>query len=178
MTATIVFQGRRIEPAVFDLGCQRAAAALHAAGVREGGVVAMMMRNSPVALELMLAVRALGAQWCAINWHFKTDEVAYILADSGASVFVVDEELLAGLPGLQLGALRAWAVPRGDALEQSALPSWRVECAAHEALLQAPRPPRGAMFYTSGTTGLPKGIRRAPSTPEQVASGMAVVPEV
>lgn len=35
-------------------------------------MVAIMMRNGPNALEVMLATRWIGAQWCPINWHFKT----------------------------------------------------------------------------------------------------------
>ncbi len=179
MTATILFQGQRTAPQVFEQGCQRAMSALRGAGVGPGDVVALMLRNHPLTLELMLAVRALGAQWCPVNWHFKTDEVAYILADSGAAVFIVDSALLAGLPGLSLQGLQTWVVPaEAGGAAPAGLPSWPALRDASSAQEHAPEPLRGAMFYTSGTTGRPKGIQRAAATPEQAAQGQAVMRHV
>ena len=186
MGSAIVFRGERIAPDVFEDAIARAAALLQAAGIAPGDVVALMLRNRPDTLALMLAVRRLGAQWCPVNWHFKTDEVAYILADSGARVFVVDADLLATLPGLSLDGLQAWVVPQAAPQTASqtgtddaaALPLWTAACAAAAPAQDPPQAPRGAMFYTSGTTGRPKGIRRAPATPEQAARGLAVLRHV
>ena len=176
MTATILFQGRPTAPGAFEQGCQRARAALQAAGVGPGDVVALMLRNEPLTLELMVAVRTMGAQWCPVNWHFKTDEVAYILADSGARVFIVDSALLAALQGLPLQGVQTWVVPVEGA--PSNLLSWPAlrDAAAADSL--PPAPLRGAMFYTSGTTGRPKGIQRAAATPQQAVQGQAVMRHV
>ncbi|HSB23021.1 MAG TPA: AMP-binding protein, partial [Burkholderiaceae bacterium] len=136
-----------------------------ALGVTAADTVALMLRNTPTVIELMLALRWLGATWCPINWHFKRDELQYILGDCGARVFVAEAELLrelhdavpAGMPAIAAGdAGPAW--PRWDALRDAAPP-----CA------DAARTPRGPMLYTSGTTGRPKGIRRSLPTPEQIA---------
>ncbi len=176
MTASIIFQGRPTAPEVFEQGCLRARAALQSVGVGPGDVVALMLRNEPLTLELMVAVRAMGAQWCPVNWHFKTDEVAYIVADSGARVFIIDSALLAGLPGLQLQGVQTWVVPVEGA--PSDLPSWPALRDAAAALPLPAAPLRGAMFYTSGTTGRPKGIKRAAATPEQAVQGQAVMRHV
>ena len=72
----------------------RAAGALQRLGIGDGDTVALMMRNSPTVLELMLACRWLGATWCPINWHFKHDELRHILGDCGAKLFVADAPLL------------------------------------------------------------------------------------
>ena len=100
MRPTLYFQNQRIDAEVFFQRWQRSAAALRAIGVREGDVIAMMVRNSPLALELTLAARWIGAYWCPVNWHFKGEELDYILADSGASVFIADAATLAGLNDL------------------------------------------------------------------------------
>ena len=104
MKTTLTFKGETIAAHDFDLRCRRSAAVLQAAGIGDGDVVALMMRNSPEALELLLAVRHLGAQWVPVNWHFKTDEVHHILSNSGARLFIADAALLAALDGLDAGA--------------------------------------------------------------------------
>jgi long-chain acyl-CoA synthetase len=178
MASAIVFHGERIAPESFEDAIARAAAVLQGAGIAAGDVVALMMRNRPDTLALMLAVRHLGAQWCPVNWHFKSAEVGHILADSGARAFVIDSGLMTTLQGLPLAAVQTWIVPTDDVAVAAGLPSWLAACTNVRPLQAAPLPPRGAMFYTSGTTGRPKGIRRAPATPEQAASGLAVLRHV
>ena len=180
MTPTLHFQGQRIAAEVFQSRYLRAASALRAAGVGEGDCVALMLRNGPLALEVMLAARWIGALWCPINWHFKTDEVRYILADSGAKVFIADAALLAGLDDLALSGLCALVAAQGSPQThgRAELPNWDALRDANEPISTPASAPRGAMFYTSGTTGRPKGIRRAAATAEQAARGLEVLNHV
>jgi len=172
MRPTIVFQGETLAPDLFEQRCLRSAAALQAAGVGEGDVVALLMRNSPEAMELMVATRHLGAQWCPMNWHFKLDEVHHVLGNSRAKVLVADAALLPALhataPGLQAGDARVWST-RGAA---AGVPAWEALRDATPPIATPAAAPRGAMFYTSGTTGRPKGIVRRPTTAAQ-AQAMA-----
>ena len=170
MRPTIVFQGQVLAPDDFEQRFLRSAAALQDSGVRDGDVVALLMRNCPEAIELMLATRHLGAQWCPVNWHFKTDEVQYILDNSGAKVFIADADLLTALPALHTGKAKVWTV-RGTA---PGLPHWEVLRDATAAIATPAAPPRGAMFYTSGTTGRPKGIVRHAMAPEQAVAAAAM----
>ena len=176
MQTTIVFEGQVLAPQEFEQRCLRSATALHAAGVREGDVVALLMHNSPLVLELMLAVRHLGALWCPVNWHFKTDEVRFILDNSGAKVLIADAPLLAALPdlvsleGANDGGAKTWTT-RGSL---PGVPAWETLRDATTPLGAPPAPPRGAMFYTSGTTGRPKGIVRAPMTPAQAEAAASM----
>jgi long-chain acyl-CoA synthetase len=182
MQPTIVFQEHTITPAVFHDRIRRSARVLQSAGIGEGSVVALMMRNSPQMLELMLAARWLGALWCPINWHYKTEEVQYILGNSGARVLVIDAQLLAGLPGLQLDTVTTFihnsAADRDAAGPALTAPDWEHSRDAAAPLDEPARAPRGAMLYTSGTTGQPKGIVRAAASPEKAASGLAVLRQV
>ena len=183
MKPTLEFEGQHIDAESFFHRYQRAAVALRAAGVGEGDVVAMLMRNGPGLLELMLAARWIGALWCPINWHFKADEVQYILNDSGAKLLIADAVLLdallagpAGPAGLKLEGINTFVTARhGDLSALPSLPSWASYRDAVTAANVVASAPRGAMFYTSGTTGKPKGIRRAPSTPEQAARALEVL---
>ena len=170
MKATLLFQGQTVDADTFDARCRRSAAALQALGIGDGDVVALMMRNSPEALELLVAVRHLGAQWVPVNWHFKTDEVQYILGNSGARLFVVDAALLQGLPGLEPGAAAVYTT-RGSV---PGVAAWEPLREAAAPIATPPAAPRGAMFYTSGTTGRPKGIVRDAMTPEQQVASLAL----
>ncbi|RVT49384.1 AMP-binding protein [Rubrivivax albus] len=161
--ATLIFEGRTHAPEAFSALWRRNAAALQAQSVGDGDVVALLMRNSVEAIAAMVAVRHLGAIWCPINWHLKTDEVAYVLAASGARVLLVDAPLLAALPGLDTAGARPFTV-RGEVPGVSAWAPLRDDAAP---LTAPPAPPRGAMFFTSGTTGRPKGIVRQPMTADQ-----------
>jgi len=170
MRPTLVFHGLTITPDDFEQRWRRSAAALAAAGVGDGSVVALMLRNCPEAIELMAAVRHLGAQWCPVNWHFKTDEVQYILDNSGAGVFIADAALLQDLHGLDASRAQVWAT-RGTL---PGVPAWEPLRDATPPTTALGAPARGAMFYTSGTTGRPKGIVRAPMSPEQVQPAAAM----
>ena len=163
MRPTICYQGQAITPDEFEHHWKQSAAALQSAGVRDGDVVALLMRNSPQAVELMIASRHLGAQWCPVNWHFLVDEVQYILANSGARVLVADEALLNALGGLDTTGVQVWTTGQ-----------WQTLRAATPAITTGPAPARGAMFYTSGTTGRPKGIVRQPMGAEQAVAATAM----
>ncbi|MEN9539834.1 MAG: hypothetical protein RLZZ126_2069 [Pseudomonadota bacterium] len=184
MNITVHFKGQRIGPDEFHSRVMRSVAVLEAHGVGKSGgvgsppdVVALMLTNSPEALELALAVRHLGAQWCPINWHFKAEEVSFILNNSGARWWVVHRPIWQALQltAAQLPAgITVVCVDADGSPPAGGSPSWQV---LRDAVLPSPtlaQPPRGAMFYTSGTTGQPKGIQRAASTPEQAEAGRQV----
>ena len=181
MKPSVDFRGETTDPESFHRRVLRAAGALRSAGVSEGDVVALLMRNAPAALEVMLAARWIGALWCPINWHFKTDEVRYILSDAAARVLVADADLLQALGGLGWAGIATFVTQRGEPSTLPAdarPPSWEATRDATPPLDSAARAPRAAMFYTSGSTGRPKGIRRAASSPEQVARGLEVMRHV
>ena len=170
MKPTLDFRGHNLDGEEFFERCMRSASALRHAGVGEGDVVAVLLRNGPTVLEVTLAARWIGALWCPINWHFKTDEVQYIVADSAAKVLIVDAELLRDLHGLDLRGVLVFLADSSDdgaAQGESARPAWSTWRDAQARARVPECAPRGAMFYTSGTTGRPKGVRREAASAEQ-----------
>ena len=130
-------------------------------GLEAGDGVALLLDNRPEFLEIAEAARLAGLYYTPLSIHLRPHEVAYVLQDSGARLLIASPEL-AGLAAALLaeGAL-------GDRLRYAlgeGLPGY----AGYEAALAvqdpaAPLParPLGREFlYSSGTTGLPKGIRR------------------
>jgi len=187
MTATLIFDGRETDAESFDDAAARAAAGLAALGVGEDDVVCIMLRNEPAFLEALFAARRLGAYPCPINWHYKTDEAGWILADSGARALIVHADLLPQIEG---------AIPRGveivvvepEAATQSAyriapsaartpqgMRAWRSWLTAHAPWPGMARVPRANMPYTSGTTGRAKGVRRIPPSPAEAQAAAALL---
>ena len=134
-------------------------------GMVEGDVVAVLLRNDPVYADVIPACRAGGIYYCPINWHFASEEVAFLLADSGAKVLIAAGDLYGAVRDVVPAGMRVLITGTGASGAQD-----------YEAWLSAQAPyagpavaPRGHLAYTSGTTGRPKGVRRAPWPVEQLA---------
>ncbi|MBI2170109.1 MAG: AMP-binding protein [Actinobacteria bacterium] len=132
----------------------RLATALSDRGVAAGEPVAAMLPNGFEFFEVGCAAAALQARFLPVNWHLKGEELAYIVEDSGAKVLVAHESLgapvdvaLAASPALTVLSVGSPACSYDPAIEESK--PWGAG---------APWPAPGYMFYTSGTTGRPKGV--------------------
>ena len=175
MTAALVFADRERSGAETDARAAGLASGLARLGIEDGDVVAVMLKNQPAYIDVIQACRIAGAYFCQINWHFKRDEAGYILADCGAKVLVVQTEMLAEIAGaIPAGVAVIVTDAVADAAGRIAYEPW---LAAHVPYAGPPRKPRGHMAYTSGTTGRPKGVRRQPATPEQLALAAQVFRE-
>src|ERR1700728_5167222 len=86
-------QRRRSHDEVADR-VARIAGGLHELGVRQGDSVCILMRNDIAFIEAAYAAMRLGAYAVPVNWHFKPEEIEYILKDSGTSVLVGHADLL------------------------------------------------------------------------------------
>ena len=132
-----------------DERSNRLAQALLAHGLGAGARVAYLDRSSPEVVELLFAAGKLGAVLVPLNWRLAEPELRGVLADSGAPL------LIAG-PAFRETAERVR--PRELIVVGDQYELW---LAAHE-----PRDPGGrgepgdviVQMYTSGTTGVPKGV--------------------
>jgi len=137
------------------------------------------MRNDITFLEAAYATMRLGAYAVPVNWHFKPEEINYILKDAGTSVLVGHADLLHPLRDTVPAGVTVLSVPTPPEI----VPSYRIDpnhlatpafATDFEPWLeqQSPydgpaRPQPANMIYTSGTTGNPKGVRRNAPTPGQ-----------
>src|SRR6266853_2503315 len=157
----------------------RIAGGLQELGVKQGDSVCILMRNDIAFIEAAYAAMRLGAYAVPVNWHFKPEEINYVLKDSGTSVLIGHADMLHQLRE---------AIPAGVTVLSAATPpeilaNYKIDpdhlatpdCAVDlESWLEQQRPYDGPalpqpsnMIYTSGTTGHPKGVRRNAPTPEQ-----------
>src|SRR4030081_900891 len=72
----------------------RIAGGLQGLGVRQGDSVCILMRNDIAFIEAAYAAMRLGAYAVPVNWHFKPEEISYVLSDSGARVLIGHADLL------------------------------------------------------------------------------------
>ena len=162
----IVFGDRRITFADFKARADAVAAGLAERGVGHGDRVAVLAANSPEWALTFWATVSLGAILVGLNGWWKTDEVLYGLEDSGARVLVGDQKRLVRiadeLAGEALPGLEAVFVTDADPAEVGG--GARVQPFADLPVegAEAPTTPideadPAVIFYTSGTTGRPKG---------------------
>ena len=132
---------------------------LRAAGVGAGDAVAILCGNRHEWVEAVMA-SGIGAYILVpLNWHLTADELAYILNDSGAKALLAESEYagvaaeaLKECPGVAVRMGIGGDTPEGFESYDDVLAS----ASPDEPEAQA----AGAyMFYTSGTTGRPKGVR-------------------
>jgi long-chain acyl-CoA synthetase len=152
---------------------RRLAGGLVRLGVREGDVIAVLLRNDPVYADVIHACRIGGTYYCGLNWHFTASELAFILSDSGARVVIGHADLLEAAADALPDGIRVLAAGESAAFPE--YEAWLREQPPYDGPFVAPR---GHMSYTSGTTGRPKGVRRLPVPLEELDAQQAAMREV
>lgn len=150
----IVSMGGSVTFAELDDRHRRLAGALTAGGLAEGDRVGILSRNSVAALEVMTACLRAAIVPVPVNPLLSERELEYVLEDSGSRWLFTDRPV-DPLPDLEQ------IVTFGDAYERVLQEADPVEICDHA---------RGRpMHYTSGTTGVPKGVWVRPYRPSRAA---------
>lgn len=144
--------------AEMDARTNRLIHGLRELGLETGDRLALLSGNRHEYLEVNSAAFNGGWVLVPVNWHLTAEEIAYILSDSGSRVLVADPEFAeAAVEAASKARVETKVMLSGGSAEGFA---------DYEELLEAQSPdePEGQlsganMFYTSGTTGRPKGVR-------------------
>jgi acyl-CoA synthetase (AMP-forming)/AMP-acid ligase II len=158
--------------AQWDDRVRRLAGALTERGIGRGDVIAFLDKNHPACLESTFAAASLGAANAIINFRLASDEMDYVLNDSGAKVLIVGADLKPSIekirdklpnvehvievtPNGSAGRSEATGESDGDGDEYEAMLA-----AATSASRSADVEPDDVciIMYSSGTTGRPKGV--------------------
>jgi acyl-CoA synthetase (AMP-forming)/AMP-acid ligase II len=150
-----VAEGERVHATWAEFAAHTAGAA---AGLRDdlgmvpGDRVAIVMRNRPEYLEALMAIWHAGLVAVPVNARLHRDEIAYILDHSGSSIALTDDEHADDVESLvgTVPSLKAAVVAPGE--------RWtRLAGSSPAPLTDRLASDPAWLFYTSGTTGRPKG---------------------
>ncbi|KMO72398.1 acyl-CoA synthetase [Mycolicibacterium chubuense] len=144
------------------------------AGLVEGDAVAILMENSEHMHAVMWAARRSGLYYVPINTHLTAAEAAYIIDNSSAKAIVGSGKLVDTLAGL--AAELPGGLPPVRIIADGTLDGWQSypECVAGQPDTPIDDEIEGDLLqYSSGTTGRPKGIKRAlPHVPPSESPGL------
>ena len=159
-TAVVAVDGSRTSYAALAAHSNQLAHGMAAIGLKVGDRVAVMMRNAPEEIEVILAAMQSGLYVVPINFHSTASDIAYIVKDSGARTVFIDaafgDTCREALDSIQFPAGARFCT--GNAPGFVALATWYDEQANTRPGTTAAG---SLMFYTSGTTGRPKGVLRS-----------------
>jgi long-chain acyl-CoA synthetase len=138
----------------------RTARGLQARGMQRGDVIATVLRNRSECFETFLAALNCGWYYVPINHHATADDIRYILENAEARALLVDDEFAAAATEAAEAANLPAAMRFGTGQAAGFVPLGELRRGQ-----PADRPDSSVagqvMQYTSGTTGRPKGVRRA-----------------
>ena len=150
--------------AELDHDVNRLISGLRGLGLADGDALAVMSGNRR---ELFEVTGAYGhGSWIGVpvNWHWSAEELAYVVNDAGARALIVEDQFLdvavAAAPSFDDCPIRIVIgdeAPDGFITYASVLAAGSPDEPEQQAM-------GGPMFYTSGTTGFPKGVRSSLTT--------------
>ncbi len=128
--------------------------------LKRGDVIALMMENRPQILEVAWAAQRSGLYLACISTKLSTEDLSYILRDSGAKLVITSRPLIEKCRNsfAELQAVPTLSV--GGATEFSK--DWEACCEVFPASPIADESHGSDLLYSSGTTGRPKGIKPFP----------------
>ena len=160
----LVYEDERVTYAQARALVEKIAGALQAMGIEKGDRVAIAMRNYPEAVIAFWAIVHISGVAVPMNAWWGSEELGFALEDCGAAALFADRERWARVAaGAIPRALRHAIVCRGEPSNTGGIKvsSWSILLEGEPATPFTPvalSPEDNAtLFYTSGTTGRPKG---------------------
>ncbi len=152
----IICQERKTSYVDLDARASQIANGLLGLAAQPGTRVAYLGKNSATFFELLLG--AAKARWALVplNWRLAPPEIEFVLKDVAPSLLVVEPDFLPVIAGID-GPPRVLVVEGWD--EAADFDLWRDGQSSADPLIAGAPNDVAVVMYTSGTTGLPKGVQ-------------------
>jgi fatty-acyl-CoA synthase len=152
----LIFEGRTLDYAELERRSVKAANALAALGLKSGDRLVWLARNLGVFWETIFGAAKLGVVMTPVNWRLAPAEIAAIVEDARPALIVGEKMFLdplrAVMPVLPAPAMTLETTD-ADSFERA------LEGGAETPVRHRTKPDDPVVqLYTSGTTGLPKGV--------------------
>ncbi len=151
----LIWNGERLTYRALEAAVESCAAGLSAKGVGAGDRVAMLLGNSVLFPIVLFAVLRIGAIAVPMNVREQTQGLAYMIADSGATLVVFDVEMGERLPAIEDIPNVVHRVAVNPDMPSSLAPLLAEPDGGAPASVD--EEDTAIILYTSGTTGRPKG---------------------
>ncbi len=156
--AALIYQQRTYAYAELDAASNRIAQALLDLGVGREDCVAILGKNAPIYFELFFGACKLNATTVGVNWRLAAPEIEAILDDATPHLLVVGEEFLGHLAKIKIDpACKVVVIGPAEAYESYA--AWRDRFPPTDPAIEPDADASVYQLYTSGTTGMPKGVQ-------------------
>src|SRR5262249_35473973 len=132
---------------------------LIAEGVRPQARIAHLDKSSDIFFELLFGAAKAGAVLVSVNWRLAGPEIVHIVNDAEAEILFVGEEYFPVIEKIraELTTVRKVVAFGGRHAAWDSFDEWRDRHPGDDPGLPARPGDTAVQFYTSGTTGLPKG---------------------
>ncbi|ERP89454.1 MAG: fatty acid--CoA ligase [Alcanivoracaceae bacterium] len=164
---TITYNGRDYTYREFEERVHRLAGALAAQGIKPGDTVAVMDWDTNRYLEAFFAIPMMGAVLHTVNVRLSPEQILYTINHAKDDAILVNSEFLPVLEELKdrIEPVKTYILLDDDGVKGSdSLPlageyeALLADAPARYAFPELDENTRATTFYTTGTTGLPKGV--------------------
>ncbi len=155
----LTFGDRTLSYAQLSDRVKRLAAALQSQGIEAGQVVGYLGLNHSALLETFFAASTIGAVFLPLNFRLTAKELTFIINDASVNTLLVDDELYPTINPVRAELCCQRYIGVESAEGEDDLYSDLIEASQPVARCHPTDADETAlMMYTSGTTGLPKGV--------------------
>jgi acyl-CoA synthetase (AMP-forming)/AMP-acid ligase II len=148
-----VYRGQSRTFAEFNDRVNRLVSAIRRLGIKPGDKVAALSRNNPEVLEIMFAAAKAGTIYVPINFRLVAEELRFVINDAGIDIFFVGEDFSEIVAAIKDDIQVTHMIPMESEYEKLLATGESEE----PPIISRPDD-LFAIYYTSGTTGGPKGV--------------------